>query len=544
MEKTRERKVSFFFVFFVVLETWARLSGPAVFNPFAGGTGSYKAPSGLISRTVKSKAMCTLGPACVSKRDVARLLVAGMNIARFNASHGTHAQWQVAVDTVRAACSETGAHCALLLDIRGPEIRIGQFEKGGVQLSAGQTFTFRTNFVVGDASQVSIMSWSLWKHMRKDDKIIVDYGLVSFTVVATRENEIVTVVDNSNFLGDNKHVRVKHADGSDEGESDFRSSLLSYRDTEDIAFAVRNRFDFIATPACHRTINAYNAGERDIVYPIAKLPGVVESKIRLLIKCATAYDVNNVDALLRFGDGVLLCRSELAVSVPLEKVATLQKTIAHRCNMAGKPYVVMNHVLASMTKQPLPTRAEATDVANLILDGADCLVLTTPCASGAYPAETVTTLKAIARETELDMDARQRYVERRNEQIGGGCGTVSRADSMASSAAKMSWDLEAAAIICFTETGATAQRLAQYRPHCVLICVTTNERAARQMQLTFGTLPIVVGSLRNPDALTDHVVRELRPTGVIKSGDVIVRLAGTLAEEDADSHVLSVFHVK
>lgn len=390
--------------------------------------------------------------------------------------------------------------------------------------------------------------------MKVGDKLLVDYGLVSFTVVELNEWEVICTVDNSNYLGDNKHVRLLRPNGEEVGDADFRSSLLSYRDTEDVAFAVANQFDFIATPVCHQTVErtkaalAYvkvtNQPFTPLVYPVRKLPGVPESNVRLLLKIASAYDVDNLDILLGFADGVMLCRSELAVSVPLEKVATLQKQIALRCNQRGKPFVVMNHILASMSTQPRPTRSEAADVANLILDGADCLVLTTPTARGGHPVTAVETLKSIARETELDMDAREFYVQRRNEQIGGGCGSVGRADSMASSAAKMAWDLEAAAIVCFTETGATALRLSQYRPHCTLVCVTTNEQTARQMQLTCGALPVVVGSLRNPDALTDHVVRELRPTGILKSGDILVQLSGSLAEQGANSDVLSVFYVK
>merc|ERR1712000_301095 len=419
-----------------------------MFSPFTD-TNTYHIPESISGRSVKTKCMCTIGPTSGSKVILAQLLKAGMNVARFNVCHGTMSQWQEAFDNLKVACSETGLYCATVLDMKGPEIRIGSFKDGGVQIKEGQQFTFRTNFVEGDNTQVSIKSWTLWKHLNS----------------------------------------------------------------------------------------------------VMALPGVRANKTKLLFKLKTAHDIFFLDQVLEACHGVILSRSQLTLSIPIEQVAPLQKRVAARCNALMKPLVVMNHVLGSMVKQPQPSRSEATDVANLVLDGVHCLCITAPVACDTRPVQVVDMLRRICRETELDLNYRSHYITQRNAQIQRQSLTKAaraahlRVDSLASGAAKLAWDLEASAIIIFSDTGKTVQRVALYRPHCQLIAITSDERVARQLQLTFGTWPIVVGSVQDADAITDHVVSVLRPKKVLVSGDYLVRISGVLAEKGATSDHLSVFQV-
>merc|ERR1712000_4016 len=526
-----------------------------MFSPFTD-TNTYHIPESISGRSVKTKCMCTIGPTSGSKVILAQLLKAGMNVARFNVCHRTMSEWQEAFDNLKVACSETGLYCATVLDMKGPEIRIGSFKDGGVQIKEGQQFTFRTNFVEGDNTQVSIKSWTLWKHLNPGDKLVVDYGAVSFVVESISNLTIKCRALNSNFIGNDKIVILDQQ--KEHGDKQFRCQLLSYRDTEDIAFGVRNKFDFIAAPLCDISAVAREAEDpqeymvaalKEAVNSVMALPGVRANKTKLLFKLKTAHDIFFLDQVLEACHGVILSRSQLTLSIPIEQVAPLQKRVAARCNALMKPLVVMNHVLGSMVKQPQPSRSEATDVANLVLDGVHCLCITAPVACGTRPVQVVDMLRRICRETELDLNYRSHYITQRNAQIQRQSLTKAaraahlRVDSLASGAAKLAWDLEASAIIIFSDTGKTVQRVALYRPHCQLIAITSDERVARQLQLTFGTWPIVVGSVQDADAITDHVVSVLRPKKVLVSGDYLVRISGVLAEKGATSDHLSVFQV-
>lgn len=367
----------------------------------------------------------------------------------------------------------------------------------------------------------------MWQHVQVGDTVLVDYGAVSFTVTDIKTRCIVTRVNNSNWLGSRKHAVVR----TQKALQNFRSTLLSYQDTEDIAFALKHNVDFIAL--------SYTRTGADLE-EVRQLPGIVESNVKLLAKIDTKYAIEHFDDILGAADGIVVCRSDIAVEMPIAEVATIQKQLIKKCNHAGKPVIIINHILASMVTQPVPTRAEATDIANMVIDGADCLAVTTPTASGMYAVQTVEILGRIAREAERTLDYRGLYVEMRSHQLK--LGSVGLAHSLASSTVKTAWDVEASLLVVFTASGDAARNVAKYRPYAPLVVVTDSEKVARQILLVRGCEPVVVGSMSNFEAVTEHVTNRMRAANLLHSGDRVVFTSGVL-ESAPGTHVLSVNEV-
>ena len=481
-----------------------------------------------------------------------------MDVARVNFSHGNYESYRQLLHSLDSAASQTGLRVAKLMDTRGPEIRIGTFatEGGVVHLKAGDTFTFYSHHVEGDATQVTIMSWTLWSHVKVGDVLVLDYGTVYAKVTRVATRAIETRIENSATLGSRKHVVVRevnvlkgntarpdgtvvtgaHPRGGESvsSSSKFRTSLLSYKDTQDIAFAVKHDFDFIAVSYC---------AQAEDIDEVRSLPGVVESGVKLLAKIDTLAAIAALPGLLRTADGIMLCRSEIALHMPIEQVSTLQKSVIRACNIAGKPVVVINHILYTMASNPSCTRSEASDVANMVLDGADSLALTNPTATGLYGVNSLTALRRICHEAECAAHAEQEYVLMREarDDIGEEYKLI---HSLASSAVKTAYDVQSPVIIVFTESGSAATTVASYRPHCPVIAVTTSEKVARQLMITRGIRPFVVGAMDRTDDVVEYIIEKLRNLKVVASGDLVVHSSGAIQQSEAfASHFLAVYLV-
>jgi len=503
--------------------------------------------------------MVTLGPSSSDTKTLCQLLTAGMDVARVNFSHGNYESYRRLLDKLSSASAQTGLRVAKLMDTRGPEIRIGTFatEGGVVHLKAGDTFTFYSHHVEGDATQVTIMSWTLWSHVKVGDVLVLDYGTIYATVTRVATRAIETRIENSATLGSRKHVVVRevnvlkgntarpdgavvtggHPRGGETvaaSSSKFRTSLLSYKDTQDIAFAVKHDFDFIAVSYC---------AQAEDIDEVRSLPGVVESGVKLLAKIDTLAAIAALPGLLESADGIMLCRSEIALHMPIEQVSTLQKSVIRACNIAGKPVVVINHILYTMASNPSCTRSEASDVANMVLDGADCLALTNPTATGQYGVSSLTALRRICHEAECAALAEQEYVLMREarDNIGEEHKLI---HSLASSAVKTAYDVQSPVIIVFTESGTAATTVASYRPHCPVIAVTTSEKVARQLMITRSIRPFVVGAMDRTDDVVEYIIEKLRNLKVVASGDLVVHSSGAIQQSEAfASHFLAVYLV-
>jgi len=477
-------------------------------------------------RTIKTKIMCTIGPATQSKEAIIKLLAEGMDIARLNFSHGSLKFHKKVVDNFREACKETGKHCALVMDTHGPEIRTGVMkpECKNVVLKEGQEFTFYVNYLLGDQHKCCIKNyWELPKMVQPGDHLFVDYGKVSFTVKTVTRFSIITTVDNEAPMGDNKIVTIVGK------RANFDKAFLSYQDTVDIDFAVRNKFDFIAI--------SY-VGKAEDVEDIRSLPGVKEAGIKLISKIESAAILNNLESIIDVSDAIYVARSELAVEVPYYLMPQKQREIAAKCNKVGKPAILATQVLGSMAYNPRPTRAECTDIANAILEGYDCVVLTDSTAGGNYAVESVIRLSLQAKEVEKEIKYRQLYSKIRGYTLGNP--DISISESVASSAVKTAWDVDAALIIVLTADGYTQRYVAKYRPHTPILCVSSNPQTARQVLLARSCISMLVDHLDDKEEAMQQAIKFAKEKHLLSSGEFVVAIYGSGELGVANFHVIKV----
>eukprot|EP01120_Amphizonella_sp_Union-15-10_P002002 TRINITY_DN1213_c0_g5_i1.p1 TRINITY_DN1213_c0_g5~~TRINITY_DN1213_c0_g5_i1.p1 ORF type:complete len:515 (+),score=103.00 TRINITY_DN1213_c0_g5_i1:50-1594(+) len=473
-------------------------------------------------RTAKTKIMCTLGPATRTKEKIIELLNEGMEIARFNLSHETHEFHSEVVVNLRQACKETGKNCALLLDTHGPEIRTGEMKEQfkNVILKQGQTFTFYVNFVLGDNEKCSIKNFfDLPKFVQKGDQIFVDYGKISFTIKSISKFMIVTEVDNEGSLGDNKIVTIVGK------KANIEKPFLSYQDTVDIDFAVRMGFDVIAISYVSRA---------EDVEDIRSLPGVTESGIKLVSKIESQIALDNLEAIASVSDGIYVSRSDLAVEVPFYAMPHIQKRIATHCNKIGMPCILATQVLGSMAWNPRPTRAECTDITNAIFEGYDCIVLTDSTAGdasgnfGSYAVESVVRLNKQIKEAEKEIKYRLEYSKIRNFTVGSSDMSIS--ESVASSAVKTAWDVEATLIIVLT-TGLSEGYVAKYRPHTPILCVTDSSQTSRQVLIRRACISLLLESLEDREKASETAIAYAKKHRLIEPGELVVEIYGDPSNE-------------
>lgn len=476
----------------------------------------------LNPRQVKTRIVCTIGPASNNVETLIKMLQAGMNVARLNFSHGDYQWHQSVIDNVRKASEDSGIPCALMLDTKGPEIRTGKLENGQkVLLTAGQEFTFiNDDTVVGNAKQVGVTYKNLPKVVKPGDQILVSDGLLSFTVQETTDTEVFCRVDNSGVLGETKGVNLPG--------SVVDLPPVTDKDKKDIEFGVKQGVDFIAASFIRTAEN---------VKAIRDLPGVRDAGIMIISKIESQEGLDNFNSILVESDGIMVARGDLGVEIPIERVASAQKMMISKCNAVGKPVITATQMLESMTENPRPTRAEATDVANAVFDGSDCVMLSGETAAGKFPVITVQTMNKICKQAEKDINYRGLYKKLRAGQLP----PISIPHSIASSAVKTSWDTQAKLLIVLTETGSTARLVSRYRPSCPVMVVTHCARVARQLLISRGCIPFLVESMKGTEKLIirtmEYAHQQLR---LIQPGDVIVITSGLLEGVSGSTNMLKV----
>ena len=459
----------------------------------------------------KTKIICTLGPS-TDKGDVLRqLILEGMNVARFNFSHGSYEEQGARLKKLRDLREELKRPVAALLDTKGPEIRLRDFEEGTVEFKKGQTFTLTTEEISGNVNRVSITYKNLPNDVKVGTRILIDDGLIGMEVVSItpvegkeEEMDINCRVLNDGFVSNKKGVNVPNVDLS--------MPYISEKDYNDIVFGVENDYDFIAASFV-RTADDVLAIRR-----ILKEKGGED--IKIIAKIENMQGVNNIDDIIRVSDGVMVARGDMGVEIPLEDVPVMQKMIIKKCYESGKVVITATQMLDSMMKNPRPTRAESTDVANAIYDGTSAIMLSGETAAGVYPVEALKTMVRIAMRTEQDINYWYRFHTRQNPANPDVTNAISHATCT------MSEDLNAAAIITVTKSGHTARNVSKYRPATPIVCGCITEKVYRQMGLCWGIVPILLEEKDNADELFDYAVDATEKAGLISRGDVVIITAG------------------
>lgn len=451
----------------------------------------------------KTKIVCTMGPNLFEKHLIAPLMKAGMNVARFNFSHGTYETHQHYYDEVCRIRDELGLPIATMLDTKGPEIRVRSFKNGRVTLQNGQLFTLTTDEVEGDEERVSITYKELPQDIAVGTSILIDDGLIGMQVERIDGADIVCRVLNGGVVSNNKGVNIPNAHLS--------MPFISEKDHQDILFAIKNGYDFIAA--------SFTRCADDIMQIRHILRENNCHTINIIAKIENMEGVENIDEILRVVDGVMVARGDLGVEVPLEDVPSLQKKLIQRGIAAGKPVITATQMLDSMIKNPRPTRAEATDVANAIYDGTSAIMLSGESAVGAYPVEAVETMVRIALRAEADMD----YIRRFSRDTSASTDVT---NAISHATVTSAHDLNASAIITVTKSGSTARILSRYRPACVIVGCTTEKHVWRQLALSWGTVPLMIAEESNTDDLFEHAVDAAVQNGLVHDGELVVLTAG------------------
>ena len=452
----------------------------------------------------KTKIVCTLGPATEDDAILRAMIQAGMNVARLNFSHGTYEGHAQNIRRIRALSAELHTPVGIMLDTKGPEIRLKTFRDHRVTLQKGQLFTLCTGDVEGDAEHVSITYADLPADVQPGTTILIDDGLVGLTVEAVSKTEIQCRVNNGGVISDRKGINVPDANLS--------MPFISRKDREDILFGIQENVDFIAT--------SFTRTEEDILAIRKLLTDNGGKGISIIAKIENMQGVQNIDSILAVSDGVMVARGDLGVEIPLEQIPIIQKMIIRKAYSRGKQIITATQMLDSMIKNPRPTRAEATDVANAIYDGTGAIMLSGETAAGLYPVEAVRTMARIAQVAEASID----YVQRFRDSVPRPSANITNAISHACCTSAQ--DLNATAIVTVTKTGFTAKMLSRFRPGCPIIACAPVERVVRQLCLSWGITPLLIEEVTDTDELFERAVDAGIDAGLLHKDDLIVMTAG------------------
>lgn len=453
----------------------------------------------------KTKIICTLGPATEDENVLRKLMLEGMNAARFNFSHCTHEDALKKLEAVTRIREELSLPIGTLLDTKGPEIRLKEIKGGKTELKNGQVFTLTTREIVGDENAVSITYKDLPQDINVGAAVLIDDGLVEMEVVKVSDTDIVCSVITGGIISNKKGVNVPG--------TTLSMPYVSEKDREDIIFGIEQGFDFIAASFA-RTAN-------DILEIRKILTEYNCHNISIIAKIENMEGVENIDEILRVVEGIMVARGDMGVEIPLEDVPVLQKKLISKAYQAGKQVITATQMLDSMMKNPRPTRAEATDVANAIYDGTSCIMLSGETAAGLYPVEAVKTMVKIAEKAESNINYVKRFNLRDNSDVAF---DVTNAISHAS--CTTAHDLGAKAIITVTKSGITAREISKFRPMSPIVGCTIDPKVTRQLNLSWNVFPIQIQEETDIDMLFDHAVDAAQHAGIVNSGDIVVITAG------------------
>ena len=452
----------------------------------------------------KTKMICTVGPAVDTEQSLRRLIEVGMNAARFNFSHGTHESHLATLNRLKKVREEMRAPVATILDTKGPEIRVGKFKDGKVMLQAGQSFTLTTREVEGDATMVSQSYEGLAKDVQVGGRILIDDGLIELVVRELTATDVICEVVNGGPVSNNKSVNVP--------DTKINLPSLTEKDRSDLKFAVENDMDFIAASFVRKASDV-----RVIREELHRLGG---DAIRIIAKIENREGVDNIDEIIEASDAIMVARGDLGVEIPLEEVPSVQKILINKTSAVGKPVITATQMLDSMTRNPRPTRAEVSDVANAVFDGTSCVMLSGESANGQYPIETAATMGKICEAAESYIHYWKRF---RNRAMSEGL-TIN--DAITHTACQTAMDLNASAILTATKSGHTARMVARYRPQCPIVALCSDERVRRQLSISWSVTAHVSEDVTNTDKLFAMCAYVALREDDVNVGDTVVITAG------------------
>ena len=467
----------------------------------------------------KTKIVCTLGPATDHDEVLKELILNGMNVARFNFSHADHAEHLARFNKLVQFREELNTTVATLLDTKGPEIRIGTFQDNKkFQLTEGQTFTLTTDQIVGDETRVSINYTDLIHDVKIGTIILIDDGLIEMKVMDITSTDIICQVKNNGTISNNKGVNVPGVHLS--------MPFISEKDRADIIFAIKHGYDFIAA--------SFVRTAKDILEIRKILDEHNNHTIKIIAKIENMQGVENIDEIIQVSNGIMIARGDMGVEIPYEEVPVIQKLIIKKVYNMGKQVITATQMLDSMMKNPRPTRAETTDVANAIYDGTSAIMLSGETAAGNYPVESLKTMVRIAIRTENDIDYKKRF------RIQDAIFEPDITDAISRATVTTAHDLNAAMIIPITTSGKTARMVSRYRPACPIVACTTDPVVCRQLALAWGVTPVLIAVEHDTFELFDHAIQAVEKAGYIKDGELAVLTAGVPLAISGTTNILKV----
>ncbi|MBT2692868.1 pyruvate kinase [Bacillus sp. ISL-55] len=468
----------------------------------------------------KTKIVCTIGPASESVDKLVQLIEAGMNVSRLNFSHGNHEEHAARIKNIREAAEKTGKKVGILLDTKGPEIRTNDMENGAIELTTGQECIVSMTEVLGTAEKFSVTYDQLIDDVHPGAKILLDDGLIGLEVISIDKsnNEIKTRVMNSGTLKNKKGVNVPGVSVNLPG--------ITEKDAKDILFGIEQGVDFIAASFVRRAT--------DVLEIRQLLEENNGSYIQIIPKIENQEGVDNINEILEVSDGLMVARGDLGVEIPAEEVPLVQKELIKKCNTLGKPVITATQMLDSMQRNPRPTRAEASDVANAIFDGTDAIMLSGETAAGQYPVEAVQTMHNIASRAEQALDHKELLSARSKNT------EHNITDAIGQSVAHTALNLEVNAIITPTESGHTARMISKYRPKAPIIAATSNDHVLRRLALVWGVYPQLGQKAETTDEMLAIAVDESVNSGLVSHGDLVVITAGVPVGEAGTTNLMKI----
>lgn len=468
----------------------------------------------------KTKIVCTIGPASESPELLESLIEAGMNVARLNFSHGNHEEHAERIKRIREASVKTGKIVGILLDTKGPEIRTHQMENDAIELSTNQKISISMKEVLGTSEKFSITYEQLIEDVHEGSIILLDDGLIELRVESLdKENGLIhTIVENAGLLKSKKGVNVPGVSVQLPG--------ITEKDAADILFGISQGVDFVAASFVRRSSDVMEIREL-----LEKNGG---SHIQIIPKIENQEGVDNIDEIIMVSDGLMVARGDLGVEIPAEEVPLVQKSLIEKCNSAGKPVITATQMLDSMQRNPRPTRAEASDVANAIFDGTDAIMLSGETAAGIYPIESVETMHRIAMTTESALNYKQLVSNRRKDKESN------MTEAIGQAVVYTAINLKVKAIIAPTESGTTAKMISKYRPESPIIAVTSSEYAAKKLTLVWGVQPIVGMPVHSTDEVFATAVEESLKHEYVDHGDLVVITAGVPVGKAGTTNLMKV----
>lgn len=467
----------------------------------------------------KTKIICTLGPASSDETTIEAMLKNGMNVARLNFSHGTHENHKKTIDTFRKVRDRLHMSAAIMLDTKGPEIRIGEVENNSVELKTGEKFTLTTKEILGDSNSVSITYKDLPSQLRKGNRILVDDGKIMLTVLQCTDTDIICSVDDGGELKSKKGINVPYIH--------LNMPYISKRDEQDIIFGIENDVDFIAA--------SFVRCKEDIIELRNFVNYYGGHDIKIIAKIENNEGVEKFDEILKYSDGIMVARGDMGVEVDYERLPGIQKKFIQKCYSEGKIVITATQMLESMITNATPTRAEITDVANAVFDGTSALMLSGETAMGCHPARVVSVMAKIARQAEydaFDMDVYKgiKYKNDFNDTTNAIC----------DAACTTATDIKAKAIIAVTKSGQTARRVSKFRPSELIIGATPENKTFHQLAMSWGVFPVLALNQTNADSLFLHSIDCAKRSGFVSDGDIVVITAGVPINIAGKTNILKV----